>query len=96
MIDREVHLTIGKEATQIIEISDTATTDREFIQTTDQIIKDLTTTTIKIDHQITRKIEIRATTIDKETIPNHLMGIIPVIPILKTNIEAIHLNNKDR
>ena len=65
MIDHETHHTIetgiiptiGIEATQIVEISDIKTTDQEKIQTTDQIIKDLTTTFIKIDHEITRKLE---------------------------------------
>ena len=94
MIDHETHLTvetgiiptIGIEATQIAEISDTKTTDQEIMQITDQIIINLITITIKRDHEISRKIEIQTTKIDKETIPNHLIGIITVIPIFKTNI----------
>ena len=50
MKDPEYHLTIdtgnfptiGIEVTQILEINDTKTIDREIIQTTDPIIKDLT------------------------------------------------------
>ena len=61
MIDQEIHRTIyieiiptiGIEATQIIKINDIKTIDHEIFQTTDQIIKDLTTTIIKIDHEIT-------------------------------------------
>ena len=65
MIDQEIHLiidtriipTVGVEATQIIEINDIKTIDHEIIQTTDQLIKDLTSTIIKIDHEITHRIE---------------------------------------
>ena len=57
MIDQEIHRTIeieivptiGIEATQIIEINDIKTIDHEIIQKIDRIIKDLTTTIIKID-----------------------------------------------
>ena len=64
MIDQEIHCTIDKEiipttgieATQIIETNDIKTIDHEIIQTTDQITKDLTTTIIKIDHEITHKL----------------------------------------
>ena len=102
MIDQEIHLiidtriipTVGVEATQIIEINDIKTLDHEIIQTTDQLIKDLTSTTIKIDHKITHRIETQNLTIDKETIPSRLIGIILIIPILKTNIEIIHHNIK--
>ena len=104
MIDQEIHRTIdieniptiGLEATQIIETNDIKTIDHEVIQTTDHITKNLTTLTIKIDHEITHKIGIQMITIDKETTLNHLIGIIHVIPIFKTNIEAIHQNFKDK
>ena len=64
MIDQETHRTIDieiiptveKEATQIIKTNDIKTIDHELIQTTDQITKDLNTTTIKIDHEIIHKI----------------------------------------
>ena len=104
MIDQEIHCTIDIdiiptieiEATQIIESNDIKTKDHEIIQTTDQITKDLTTIIIKIDHEITHKIGIQIITIEKETTLNHLIGKIHVIPILKTNIEAIHQNIKDK
>ena len=86
--------TIGIEATQIIEIKDIKTIDHEIIPTTDQIIKDLITTTIKLDHAINHKLEIRTKTIDKETTLNHPIGIKQVIQILKTNIEVTHQNIK--
>ena len=54
-IDIKIIPTIGIEATQIIEISDIKTIDHEIIQTTGQITKDLTTTIIQIDHEITHK-----------------------------------------
>ena len=95
-IDIEISSTIGIEATQIIEINDIKTIEHEIIQTTDQIIKDLTTTIIKKDHEITHKIGTQTITIDKETTLNHLIGIMHFIPILKTNIEAIHQNIKDK
>ena len=84
-IDIEIIPTIGVEATQTVEINDIKTNDREIIQTINQMIKDLITTIIKIDHEITHKIETQTITIDKETILSHLIGIIHVIPILKTN-----------
>ena len=104
MIDQEIHRTTdieiiptkGREATRIIEINDTRTIDHENFQTTDQIIKDLTTTIIKIDHEITHKVGTQTMTIYKETTLNHLIGIIYVIPIPKTIIEAIHQNIKDK
>ena len=54
-IDTEIKPTICIEATQIVEINDIKTIDREIIPTMDQIIRDLTITTIKIDHEITQK-----------------------------------------
>ena len=63
----------------------------------DQIIRDLTITTIKIDHETTQqKKETQTITIDKETIPNHVIGIIHDITILKTVIELIHQDTKDK
>ena len=102
-IDQDIHCTknteifptIETEATQIIEINDIKTKDHEIIQTTDQISK-LTTTVIKIDHEITQKIGTQTIAIDSETTLNHLIEIIHVIQILKTNIEAIHQNIKDK
>ena len=104
MIDQEIHRTIDieviptieTEATQIIEINEIKTINHEIIQTTDQITKDQTTTIIEIDHEITHKIGIQTITIDKETTLNHLIEIIHVIQILKTNIEPIHQNIKDK
>ena len=104
MINQEIHLaidiefipTIGLEATQIVEINDIKTIDREIIQTIDHIIKDVTRTIIKIDHETTHKIGTQTLTIDKETILNHLIGTIHVIQILKTNIEAEYQNIKDK
>ena len=93
-IDTGIISTIGIEVTQTVEISDTKTTDREIIQTTGQIIINLTTIIIKIDHEITRKLEIQIITINKEYIVNHLIGMITVTPILKTNIEVKHQNIK--
>ena len=103
MIDQEIHRTIDieiiptieTEAFRIIEIND-ITTDHEIIRKTNQITKDLTTKIIKIDHEIIHKIEIIFKTIDKETTPNHLIGIIHVILILTTNIEVTHQNIKDK
>ena len=102
MIDHDTHHTIETgiiptieiEATQIVEISDIKTTDQEKLQTTDQNIKDVTTIFIKTDHEITRKIEIQTITIDKEIILNHLIGILPVTPLLRTKLEVIHQNIK--
>ena len=95
-IDIEIIPTIGIEANQIIEINDIKTKEHDIIQTTAQIIKNLTTTIIKIDHEITHKIGTQTITIVKKTTLNHLIGIMHVIPILKINIEAIHQNIKDK
>ena len=104
MIDQEINCTMDLEiiptkrieATQMVEINDTKTTDQEIIQITDQITKNLTTTIIRIDHETTHKIRTQTITIDKETYLNHLIAKIHVIPILKTNIEAIHKNIIDK
>ena len=90
-MDIEIIPTIGKKATQIIEINDIKTIDHENIQTTDR-----PTIIIKIDHELTHKIGFQNKTINKEITLSHLIGIIHVIPILKTNIEAIHQNIKDK
>ena len=104
MIDQETPRTIevgfiptkGIEASQIIEINDIKTIDHEIILATDQMIKDLTTTTIERYHVIIHKIEIRTITIDKETTLNHHIEITHVIQILKPNVEVIHQNIKDK
>ena len=104
MIDQETHRTIDTEiiptreteAIQIIEINGIIIY-HDIIQTTDQINKDLIITIIiKIDHEEIHKIGIQTITIDKETTLNHLIEITHVIQILKTNIEVIHQNIKDR
>ena len=103
MIDQETHHTIdieiipiiGTEVTQIIE-NNNITIDHEIIQTTDQIIKDLITTIIKIDHEIFHKKGIQTITIDKESTLNHLIEKTHVIQILKSNIEVIHQNIRDK
>ena len=104
MIDQEIQRTIdieniptiGIEATQIVEIYDIKTINREITQTIDHIIKDVTRTIIKIDHETTHKIGTQTLTIDEGTILNYLIGTIHVIPILKTNIEAKYQNIKDK
>ena len=87
--------TIETEATQLIEINDIII-DHEIIQTTDQITKNLNQTIINIDHEKIHKIGIQTKTIDKETTLNHLKELTHVIQILKTNIEALHQNIKDK
>ena len=96
IIDTEIIPTIETEATQIIVINDIII-DKEIFQTKDQINnKDLIITMIKIDHEKVDKIGIQTTTIDKETTLNHLIEKTNVIQILKTNIEAIHQNIRDK
>ena len=100
MIDQEIHLTIDTgiiptkriEAIQIVKINDIKIIDQENVQTIDQIINDPNTTIIKLDHEIGTQV----ITKDKETFPSHLTAIIHVILILKTNIEVINKNIKDR
>ena len=102
MIDQETFCTleieiipiIGIEVTQIIEIKSIKTKDHEIILTTDQTIKDLFITTIKMDQAINHKMDFRTTTKDKETNLNHHIGITHVIQILKTIIGATHQNIK--
>ena len=94
-MDIEIIPTIETEAIQIIEISDIII-EREVIQTTDHNTNDLITITIKVDHEIIHNIGIQTITIDREIILNHLIEIIHVTQILKTNIEAIHQNIKDK
>ena len=94
-IDIEINLTIETEAIQIIEIKDIKI-DHEIIQKVDQINKDLFITTIRIYHEKIHKIGNQNTTIDKETTLNHLLEITHVIQILKTSIEVIHQNIRDK
>ena len=44
----------------------------------------------KTDRKTIHKIEIQAITIDKETIPNLLIGLTTVTPILNRGIETLH------
>ena len=95
LIDIEIIPTTEAEIIRIIENND-ITIDYEIIQITDQITKDLTKTIIKTDHEIIHKIGIQTITKDKKTTLNHLIELKHVIRILKTNIEAIHQNIKDK
>ena len=103
MIDQETHHTkdteiiptIETEAIQTIEINDLII-NHEIIETTDQITKDLIITKIEIDHEKIPNIGVQTITIDKETTLNHLIEITHVIQILKTNIEVIHQNIRDK
>ena len=94
-IDAEIIPTIETEATQIIEINDIII-DHEIIQTSGQITKDIKIAFIRIDHEKIHKIGIQTITIDKETTLNHLIEIIHIIRILKTNTEALHQNIRDK
>ena len=101
-IDQEIHHTIEIETIltkeieviQIIEINIIQTTDQEITHIIDQIIKD-PIIIIKTDRKTTHKIEIQAIILGKEIIPNLDIGIITVIPILNTDIEATHQSIKD-
>ena len=53
-------------------------------------------TITKTGQEIVHKIEIQVKTIDIEIIPNHLIGIVIVIPILSIDIVVIHQNTKDK
>ena len=100
--DHEIHHTIEIETIQIIGIEFTQTVETKIIQTTvhgithikDQIITDQMIIS-KTDQEIIHKIETQVTTIDIEIIPNHLIGIIIVTPIL-IDIEVTHQNIKDK
>ena len=94
-IDIEIIPTIGTEVIQIIAINN-ITIDHEIIQTIDQITKDLIKTIIKIDHQKIHNIGIKTITINKEITLNHLIGMTHVIQTLKTNIEKMHQNIRDK
>ena len=109
-ISHEIHLIIEIETIQIIGTETIQTTKIEAIpttlisiqlidhgitHTTDQIIIDQITINT-IDQEIIHKIETPVTIIDIEINPNHLIGIIIVITILSTDIEAIHQNTKDK
>ena len=103
-IDHEIHhtietetiLTIEIEAIQIIEINVSKTIEQETIHTTDLIINELITTNIITDHDLIHKIGIQIITINKEIILSLLIGLITVIPIPNTSIEATHRNIKDK
>ena len=103
MIDQETHHTIdteivptkGTEVIQVIAINN-ITIDHEIIQTIDRITKDLIITIIKIDLEKVHNTGIQTITIDKETTLIHLIGITHVIQTLKTNIEVIHQNIRDK
>ena len=110
-INHEIHRTIEIETIQIIEIETIQTieieitptneiviiqtTDHGITHTIDQAIKDQMTIN-KIDHEKIHKIETQVTAIDIDIIPNHLIEIIIVIPILNIDIEVIHRNTKDK
>ena len=109
-ISHEIHLIIEIETFQIIGTETIQTTEIEAIPTTVKIIQTIdhgiTHTTDQtiidqitintLDREIIHKIEIPVTIIDIEITPNHLIGIIIVITILNTDIEAIHQNTKDK
>ena len=103
-IDHETHLTIEtgiiqtiqNEAIQIIKINIIKTIDQEINQTTDQNIKDPITITIKINHEISCKLETQTITINNGIIPNPLIEITTVTPIPKTSTEATHQNIKGK
>ena len=86
--------TIGIEVTPTIEIKTIQTTDQGIIHIIDQIIT-AQMISIKIDQVIIHKTETQVTTIDSEIIPNHPIGIITVIPILKIDTEVTHQSTKD-
>ena len=94
IIETETIPTIEIEATQIIEINFIQTIDQEITHTIDQIIKE-PMIIIKIDQETFHKIEIHFITINKEIIPNLLIGILTVTPIPNTDIEAIHRSIKE-
>ena len=94
-IEIEAIQTIGIEVTQTIEIKIIQTTDHGITHTIDQIIKDQMIIT-KTDQEIIHKTETQATTIDIEIIPNHLIEIIIVTPILIIDIEVTHQSIKDK
>ena len=94
-IDTEIVPTIETEAIQIIAINN-ITINHEIVQTIDQITIDLIITIIKIDHEKIHNTGIQTITISKETTLNHLIGITHVIQTLKTNIEKIHQNIREK
>ena len=91
----EIIQTIETEAIQIIAIN-VIIIDHEIIQTADQITKDLIITIIKIDHEKIHKTGIQTIRIDKETTLNHLIEKTLIIQILKTSIEVIRRNIRDK
>ena len=95
IIEIETIQTIGIEVTQTIEIKIIQTIDHKIDRIIDRIIKDRMIIT-KTDQEIIHKIDTQVTTIDIEIIPNHLIGIIIVTPILNNDTEVIHQNIKDK
>ena len=95
IIEIETIQTIGIEVTQTIEIKTIQTIDHKITHIIDQIIKNCLIIT-KTDQEIIHKGDIQVTTIDIGIIPNHLIGIIIVTPILNIDREVIHQNNKDK
>ena len=94
-IEIEAIQAIGIEVTQTIEIKIIQIIDHEITRIIDQFIKDRMLIT-KTDQKIIHKIDTQVTTIDTEIIPNHLIEIIIVTPILNINTEVIHQNLKDK
>ena len=93
VIETAIIPTIGMETIQMIEI-DIKIFIHVIILTTDQTIKDQIT--IKRDHAIVHRIEAQVITTDKETTPNHHIGITHIIRIHNKIIEVVHLNIKDK
>ena len=96
-IEIETIQTMGIEVTQTIEIK-IIQIDHGITHIIDQIIKDHMIIT-KTGQEIIHKIDTQITTIDIEIIeiiPNHLIEIINVTPILNIDIEVIHQNIKDK
>ena len=94
-IEIETNQTIGIEVTQTIEIKIIQIINHEITRIIDRIIKDRMIIT-KTNQEIIHKIDTQVTTIDIEIIPNHLIGIIIVTPILNIDTEVIHQNIKDK
>ena len=94
-IEIEIIQTIGIEVFQIIEIKIIQTTNHETIHVTDQIIINQMII-IRTDQEIIHEIGTQVITIDTEIIPNHLIGIITVTPILNIDIELTRQSIKDK
>ena len=91
MIPVPIHI-LGIDTTQMIDQETQHTIDIEIIPTIGRkVIQIIEISNIIIDHEI-----IQTITIDKETTLNHLIEITHIIQILKTNIEVIHENIRDK